>query len=56
MKSAIREVRSFGVDTTKIRRSGDRVGIYYLETGANQRASKVVYDRAGIVNLRMWSR
>ena len=43
---ALREVRSFGVDTTKIRRSGDRVGIYYLETGANQRASKVVYDRA----------
>ena len=45
-ESAIREVRSFGVDTTQIRRSGDRVGIYYLETGANQRASKVVYDRA----------
>jgi 2-dehydro-3-deoxygluconokinase len=41
-ESAIREVRSFGVDTTQIRRSGDRVGIYYLETGANQRASKVV--------------
>ena len=45
-ESALREVRSFGVDTTQIRRSGDRVGIYYLETGANQRASKVVYDRA----------
>lgn len=45
-ESAIRELRSFGVDTTRIRRSGDRVGIYYLETGANQRASKVVYDRA----------
>jgi 2-dehydro-3-deoxygluconokinase len=45
-EAAIREVRGFGVDTTKIRRSGDRVGIYYLETGANQRASKVVYDRA----------
>ena len=44
--SAIRELRSFAVDTTLIRRSGDRVGIYYLETGANQRASKVVYDRA----------
>ena len=45
-ESAIRELRSFAVDTSKIRRSGDRVGIYFLETGANQRASKVVYDRA----------
>lgn len=45
-ESAIRELRGFGVDTSKIRRSGDRVGIYYLETGANQRPSKVVYDRA----------
>jgi len=44
--AAIRELRSFGVDTGMIRRSGDRVGIYYLEAGANQRASKVVYDRA----------
>jgi 2-dehydro-3-deoxygluconokinase len=31
----------------QIRRQGDRVGIYYLEAGANQRPSKVVYDRAG---------
>lgn len=46
-ESAIRELRRFGVDTTHIKRSGDRVGIYYLETGANQRPSKVVYDRAG---------
>ena len=46
-ESAVRELRSFGVDTSHIRRSGDRVGIYYLETGANQRPSKVVYDRAG---------
>lgn len=45
-ESAIRELRSFGVDTRHIRRSGDRIGIYYLETGANQRPSKVVYDRA----------
>lgn len=44
--SAIGELRRFGVDTTQIRRSGDRVGIYYLEAGANQRPSKVVYDRA----------
>ena len=45
-ESAIRELRKFNVDTRHIRRSGDRVGIYYLETGANQRPSKVVYDRA----------
>jgi 2-dehydro-3-deoxygluconokinase len=35
------------VDTSKIARAPGRVGIYYLETGANQRPSKVVYDRAG---------
>jgi 2-dehydro-3-deoxygluconokinase len=45
-ESAIRELRGFGVDTRLIRRCGERVGIYYLEAGANQRPSKVVYDRA----------
>lgn len=45
-ESAIREVRKFGVDTSNIRRSGSRVGIYFLETGSNQRPSRVVYDRA----------
>jgi 2-dehydro-3-deoxygluconokinase len=45
--AAIRELRGFGVDTTAVLRAGSRVGIYFLETGANQRASKVVYDRAG---------
>ncbi|VWX62110.1 sugar kinase [Sphingorhabdus sp. 109] len=44
--SAIGELKRFGVDTSHIRRSGDRVGIYFLETGANQRPSKVIYDRA----------
>jgi 2-dehydro-3-deoxygluconokinase len=44
--AAIRELRSFGVDTAGINRSGSRVGIYYLETGANQRPSNVVYDRS----------
>jgi 2-dehydro-3-deoxygluconokinase len=44
--AAIRELRGFGVDTTFIKRAGERVGIYFLETGANQRPSKVVYDRA----------
>jgi 2-dehydro-3-deoxygluconokinase len=40
-------LRSFGVDTTHINRSGHRMGLYFLEAGANQRASLVVYDRAG---------
>ena len=46
-EACIRELRGFGVDTTKIVRGGNRVGIYYLETGAVQRPSKVIYDRAG---------
>jgi 2-dehydro-3-deoxygluconokinase len=46
-ESAVREMAKFGVDTSFIRRSGSRVGLYYLETGSNQRPSKVVYDRAG---------
>ena len=41
------ELRRWGVDTSAIRRQGDRLGIYFLETGANQRPSKVTYDRAG---------
>jgi 2-dehydro-3-deoxygluconokinase len=45
-EACIREVRSFGVDVSGIRRSGERIGIYFLEGGANQRPSKVVYDRA----------
>jgi 2-dehydro-3-deoxygluconokinase len=45
--AAIRELRGFGVDTTAVLRAGNRMGIYFLETGANQRPSKVVYDRAG---------
>jgi 2-dehydro-3-deoxygluconokinase len=44
--AAIAELRRFGVDTSHILRSKGRVGIYYLEGGANQRPSKVVYDRA----------
>ncbi|MFR4798965.1 MAG: PfkB family carbohydrate kinase, partial [Lentihominibacter sp.] len=46
-ESAVRSLAYFGVDTSKISRGGDRVGIYYLETGASQRPSKVIYDRAG---------
>jgi 2-dehydro-3-deoxygluconokinase len=43
--AAIAELRRFGVDTSYIARGKGRMGIYYLETGANQRPSKVVYDR-----------
>ena len=41
----IKDLRKFGVDTTRIVRGPGRMGIYYLETGANARPSKVVYDR-----------
>ena len=44
--AAIGELRRFNVGTDKIIRTPGRMGIYYLETGANQRASKVIYDRA----------
>ena len=41
------ELRKFGVDTSRVRHQGSRLGIYFLEAGANQRPSKVVYDRSG---------
>jgi len=40
-------LRQYGIGTHHIIRGGDRLGIYFLETGAAQRGSKVVYDRAG---------
>ena len=43
--AAIGELRRFGVDTSKIVRLKGRMGVYFLEAGANQRPSKVVYDR-----------
>lgn len=44
--ACIGELRRFNVDTTRIQKGPGRVGIYYLESGANQLPSKVVYDRA----------
>jgi len=41
----VKELRRFGVDTSRIRRGPGRMGIYFLEGGANQLPSKVVYDR-----------
>lgn len=46
-QAAVNCLRSYGVDTSDITRGGDRVGIYFLEKGASQRPSKVIYDRAG---------
>ena len=45
-QSAVNALRRYGVKTDYIVRGGDRVGIYYLETGASMRPSKVIYDRA----------
>lgn len=45
-QSAVNAVARYGVHTDYITRGGDRVGIYYLESGASMRASKVIYDRA----------
>lgn len=45
-QAAVNALRRFGVDTSKIVRGGARVGIYFLEKGASQRPSKVIYDRA----------
>ncbi|MGG9972190.1 PfkB family carbohydrate kinase [Ferruginibacter sp. SUN002] len=45
-QAAINHLRRYGVDTQFVARGGDRLGIYFLETGASMRASQVVYDRA----------
>jgi len=45
-QAAVNHLRRYGVNTDYIVRGGDRVGIYYLETGASMRPSKVIYDRA----------
>jgi len=45
-QAAVNVLRQFGVDTSRIVRGGNRVGIYFLEKGASQRPSKVIYDRA----------
>lgn len=43
--AALAELRRYNVDTSRIVRSGNRMGIYFLETGTNQRPSVVIYDR-----------
>ena len=46
-RCAVNAMRQFGVDTSHISYGGSRLGLYYVEKGASQRPSKVIYDRAG---------
>jgi len=45
-QACVNQIRGLGVDTSKILRGGDRMGVYFVEKGAAQRASTVLYDRA----------
>ena len=44
---ALAELKGYGVDTDCVLRGGDRIGLYFLESGASQRPTVVIYDRAG---------
>jgi 2-dehydro-3-deoxygluconokinase len=44
-QAAVNSLRRYGVDTSSIARGGERIGIYFVEKGASQRPSKVIYDR-----------
>ena len=46
-QSALNALRKYGVCTDYIQRGGERLGIYYLESGVSMRPSKVIYDRSG---------
>jgi 2-dehydro-3-deoxygluconokinase len=46
-EAALKTLRGYGVNTENVLRGGERLGIYFLESGASQRPSKVIYDRAG---------
>ena len=54
-EAALQSVRRYGVNTDYIVRGGDRLGIYFLESGASQRPSKVIYDRADSAVSQMTS-
>lgn len=45
--ACLAHLHHYRIDTSHVLRGGDRLGIYFLETGASQRGSKVIYDRAG---------
>ena len=53
---AVAALRKYGVETKHIAKCGERLGIYFLETGASMRASNVVYDRAHSSTLTIFSR
>jgi 2-dehydro-3-deoxygluconokinase len=44
-QTCVNYLRRFGLDTQFVQRGGDRLGLFYVETGASQRQSKVIYDR-----------
>ncbi len=46
-QNAVNALRKYGVDTSLILRGGPRIGVYFIEKGASQRGSKVIYDRDG---------
>lgn len=50
---AVNALRRYGVNTQFIARGGERVGLYYAETGASMRPSKVIYDRATVPLRRL---
>jgi len=52
-EGALRTLRGHGVDVSRVRLTAGRTGIYFLETGADQRPSMVVYDRAGSAASQM---
>lgn len=54
-EAALQSVQRYGVNTNYIVRGGDRLGIYFLESGASQRPSKVIYDRADSAVSQMTS-
>ena len=45
-QAAANSLRQFGVDVSHIIRRGERIGVYFVEVGSNQRPSKVIYDRS----------
>jgi 2-dehydro-3-deoxygluconokinase len=53
-EAAIRTLRAEGVNTEFIVRGGERIGIYFAEAGASQRASSVIYDRAHSAVSELW--
>jgi 2-dehydro-3-deoxygluconokinase len=50
---AVNFLRRFGVDTSMVKRCGSRLGVFYVEKGASQRGSKVIYDRADSAITKM---